>query len=53
MPHHRMRDYLQLHLVVLAWGFTAILGKLITMSPLDVVVWRTGGAAAGLEGAGC
>ena len=48
MPHHRMRDYLQLHLVVLAWGFTAILGKLITMSPLDVVVWRTGGAAAGL-----
>ncbi len=36
-----MRDYLQLHLVVLSWGFTAILGKLITLPPLDVTVWRT------------
>ena len=42
-----MRDYLQLHLVVLAWGFTAILGKLITLPPLDVTVWRTGLAAGG------
>ncbi|MDB6074061.1 MAG: putative permease [Verrucomicrobiaceae bacterium] len=42
-----MRDYLQLHLVVLAWGFTAILGKLITLPPLDVTVWRTALAAAG------
>ena len=48
MPGHTVRDYLQLHLVVLAWGFTAILGKLITLSPLDVVVWRTGLAALGL-----
>ncbi len=42
-----MRDYLQLHLVILAWGFTAILGKLITLPALDVTVWRTGLAAAG------
>ena len=42
-----MRDYLQLHLVILAWGFTAILGKLITLPPLDVTVWRTGLAAVG------
>ena len=37
-----MRDYIQLHLVVLAWGLTAILGKLITLEPLDVTLWRTG-----------
>lgn len=42
-----MRDYLQLHLVVLSWGFTAILGKLITLPPLDVTVWRTGLAVVG------
>jgi drug/metabolite transporter (DMT)-like permease len=38
----------QLHLVVLAWGFTAILGKLITMPPVEVTVWRTALAACGL-----
>ena len=48
MPSSSFRDYIQLHLVVLAWGFTAILGKLITLSALDVVVWRTGIAAVGL-----
>ncbi len=45
-----MRDYIQLHLVVLAWGFTAILGKLITLPALDVTVWRTGLAAVGFAG---
>ena len=43
-----LRDMLQLHLVVLAWGFTAILGKLITLPPVEVTVWRTAMAAAGL-----
>jgi drug/metabolite transporter (DMT)-like permease len=43
-----LRDMLQLHLVVLAWGLTAILGKLITLPPVEVTVWRTGLAAAGL-----
>lgn len=42
------RDYLQLNLVVLAWGFTAILGKLITIPATEVTVWRTALAAVGL-----
>lgn len=42
-----MRDYILLHLVILAWGFTAILGKLIALPPLDVVLWRTAFAAIG------
>lgn len=41
MPRSNTRDYLQLHLVVLAWGLTAILGKLIVLAPVDVVLWRT------------
>ncbi len=51
-PHvaapHAARDWVQLHLVVLAWGFTAILGKLISLPPVEVVVWRTALAALGL-----
>jgi drug/metabolite transporter (DMT)-like permease len=42
-----MRDYLKLHLVVVAWGFTAILGKLIDMPPVEMLVWRTVLAAFG------
>lgn len=42
-----MRDYLKLHLVIVAWGFTAVLGKLITLPPVEVVVWRTALAALG------
>ncbi len=42
------RDYLQLNLVVLAWGFTAVLGKLIVIPAVEVTVWRTALAAAGL-----
>ena len=41
MPRFIARDYIQLHLVVLAWGLTAILGKLILLPPVDVVLWRT------------
>lgn len=33
--------YLNLHLVVLIWGFTAILGKLITIPVVEVVFYRT------------
>lgn len=32
--------YLQVHLSVLLWGFTAILGKLITLSTIPLVFWR-------------
>lgn len=42
-------DYLQLHFIVLIWGFTAILGKLL--QPLDssaVVMFRTLLAVAGM-----
>lgn len=45
---HSLRDWVQLHLVVLSWGFTAILGKLLTLHPAEVVVWRTALAAVGL-----
>lgn len=41
------RDYLHLHLVILAWGFTAVLGKLIEIPPVEVVMWRTGLASFG------
>lgn len=42
-----MRDLLKLHLVILAWGFTAILGKLIVMPAVEMLVWRTTLAALG------
>ncbi len=32
--------HLQLHLCVLLWGFTAILGKVITLSAIPLVFWR-------------
>lgn len=32
--------YLQMHLCVLLWGFTAILGKLISISAVALVFWR-------------
>jgi hypothetical protein len=31
---------LQIHFCVLLWGFTAILGKLITLPSLPLVWWR-------------
>lgn len=42
-----MRDYFKLHLVIATWGFTAILGKLITLPPTEVVLWRTALATFG------
>ena len=38
MPNDRLKSYLNLHLIVFIWGFTAILGALITMDA-DVIVW--------------
>ncbi|EIL97138.1 MAG: DMT family transporter [Rhodanobacter sp.] len=37
-PIHRAR--LQIHFCVLLWGFTAIIGKLITLQALPLVWWR-------------
>ncbi len=34
------RAYLQIHVCVMLWGFTAILGKLITLPSLPLVWWR-------------
>ena len=41
-------DYLMLHFIVLIWGFTAILGKLITIPSVEIVFYRTVLAAIGL-----
>lgn len=37
-PH--TRAWLQIHFCVILWGFTAILGKLITLPALPLVWWR-------------
>ena len=37
----RTRDYLELHFIVLLWGFTAILGVLISIPPVELVFYRT------------
>ncbi|MDH5366832.1 MAG: DMT family transporter [Cyclobacteriaceae bacterium] len=36
-----IRDYIHLHFLVLIWGFTAILGLLITIPAVEVVFYRT------------
>ncbi|MEL6559494.1 MAG: EamA family transporter [Bacteroidota bacterium] len=41
-------DYVMLHFIVLIWGVTAILGKLITIPAVEVVFYRTLIAALGL-----
>ncbi|NJN27379.1 MAG: DMT family transporter [Cyclobacteriaceae bacterium] len=45
---HELKDYLHLHFLVLIWGFTAIIGLLITIPPVEVVFYRTLISAAGL-----
>lgn len=42
------KDYLLLHLIVLIWGFTAILGLLVSMPALELVFYRTLIASLGL-----
>ncbi len=42
------RDFLHLHFIVLVWGFTAILGKLIQLPPVELVFYRTVLAAIGI-----
>jgi drug/metabolite transporter (DMT)-like permease len=36
-----LKYHLKLHLIVFLWGFTAILGKLITIPAVELVFWRT------------
>ena len=45
-PSAERRARWSLHLCVLLWGFTAILGKLITLQTGALVVWRMGLVAA-------
>lgn len=42
------RAWLQMHFCVLLWGFTAILGRVITISALPLVLWRMGLVALAL-----
>ncbi len=34
-------DYLKLHFIVFLWGFTAIIGKLVTIPAVEMVFYRT------------
>ncbi|TWT50759.1 EamA-like transporter family protein [Rubripirellula amarantea] len=40
-----MLDYLKLHCVILMWGMTAVLGKLIDLTATELVITRSGLAA--------
>ncbi|GHA72373.1 DMT family transporter [Pontibacter akesuensis] len=37
----RLKNYLELHFVIFLWGFTAILGKLISIPAVELVALRT------------
>ncbi|WP_439556303.1 DMT family transporter [Dyadobacter sp.] len=43
-----LRSYLHLHFLVLIWGFTAIVGLLVSISPIALVFYRTLFACVGL-----
>jgi drug/metabolite transporter (DMT)-like permease len=43
-----LRDYAQLHFIVLLWGFTAILGRLVEVPSTELVFYRTLVASLGL-----
>lgn len=40
MPSDKFKSYLQLHLIVFIWGFTAVLGALISLDALPLVWYR-------------
>ncbi len=42
-------DYLKLHFIVFLWGFSAILGKLVSIPPVEMVLYRSLLAAGGLS----
>ncbi|QCR23270.1 DMT family transporter [Pontibacter sp. SGAir0037] len=37
----RLKDYFELHFIIFLWGFTAILGKLISIPAVELVFLRT------------
>ncbi|TSE08602.1 DMT family transporter [Aquimarina algiphila] len=40
MPNAKFKNYLHLHFIVFVWGFTAILGELISIEALPLVWYR-------------
>ncbi|NQY29689.1 MAG: EamA family transporter [Flavobacteriaceae bacterium] len=42
MQNDKLKSYLHLHLIVFIWGFTAILGKLLTIDAVALVWYRMG-----------
>lgn len=40
MPNDKLKSYLHLHFIVFIWGFTAVLGKLISLDALPLVWYR-------------
>lgn len=42
------KDYLKLHFIVFLWGFTAVLGKLVTLPSVEMVFYRTLLASLGM-----
>ncbi|WP_224483659.1 DMT family transporter [Robertkochia aurantiaca] len=40
MPNDKLRNYLHLHFIVFIWGFTAVLGALITVDAVPLVWFR-------------
>ena len=42
MPGDKLKSYLHLHLIVFIWGFTAVIGKQITIDALPLVWYRMG-----------
>lgn len=40
MPSDKLKSYFHLHLIVFIWGFTAVLGKLISLHALPLVWYR-------------
>ena len=40
MLNDKLKNYLHLHIIVFIWGFTAVLGKLISLEALDLVWYR-------------
>jgi drug/metabolite transporter (DMT)-like permease len=40
MQNDNLKSYFHLHVIVFIWGFTAILGKLISLEALDLVWYR-------------
>lgn len=40
MPNDKLKSYFHLHFIVFIWGFTAVLGKLISLDALPLVWYR-------------